>query len=87
MIVEFANQLMSRGQDALTASVYAAQLRLRPILMTTMATAFGSVPLVFASGAGSEACHSIGIVIVGGIVIGTLFTVFVIPVLYHKIKR
>jgi HAE1 family hydrophobic/amphiphilic exporter-1 len=87
MIVEFANQLMLKGHDAMTAATMSAKLRLRPILMTTMATVCGAMPLAFASGTGSEARHSIGLVIVGGMTIGTLFTVFVIPVLYQKIKR
>ncbi|MES2215649.1 MAG: efflux RND transporter permease subunit [Pseudomonadota bacterium] len=87
MIVEFANQLMMQGQSATLAAANAAKLRLRPILMTTMATICGSLPLVLSSGTGSEARHSIGLVIVGGMALGTLFTIFVIPVLYQKFKR
>lgn len=87
MIVEFANQLKQDGLKARDAVVRAASLRLRPILMTTLATIFGAVPLIFAHGAGAASRNSIGIVIVGGMIVSTLFTVFVIPVLYQNFKR
>lgn len=84
MIVEFTNQLRIQGYDLLNALKESTRLRFRPILMTTMATIFGALPLVFASGTGSEVRASIGLVIVGGMLIGTLFTVFIIPCIYYK---
>ena len=87
MIVEFANQLSSQGQRVSEAIVKSAHLRLRPILMTTLATIFGAVPLVLAHGAGAASRNSIGLVIVGGMAVGTLFTIFVIPVLYENFKK
>ncbi|MCC8398320.1 MAG: efflux RND transporter permease subunit [Rickettsia endosymbiont of Labidopullus appendiculatus] len=87
MIVEFTNNLRSQGLNIREAVTKASDLRLRPILMTTLATIFGAVSLVIASGAGAEARKSIGLVIVGGMTIGTLFTIFVIPVLYQSFKR
>jgi len=87
MIVEFANKLREEGHNLKDAIIQASALRLRPILMTTLATAVGAAPLIIASGAGAAARNSIGLVIVGGMLIGTLFTVFVIPVMYHTFKR
>lgn len=87
MIVEFTNNLRSQGLNIREAVTKASSLRLRPILMTTLATIFGAVSLVIASGAGAEAQKSIGLVIVGGMTIGTLFTIFVISVLYQSFKR
>jgi len=87
LIVEFANQLQEQGHDKLTAIREAAVLRLRPILMTTLATIFGAIPLALAHGAGGEARATIGWVIVGGMSIGTLFTLFVIPVVYVAIGQ
>ena len=87
MIVEFANQLKEQGVKVREAVTRAANLRLRPILMTTLATIFGAIPLVLASGAGSASRNSIGLVIVGGMIVGTAFTVFVIPVLYQTFKK
>ena len=85
LIVEFANQLRDRGMEKGVALVEAAGLRLRPILMTSAATVLGAVPLAVAAGAGSESRSAIGWVVVGGISIGTLFTLFVIPVAYTYI--
>ncbi len=82
LIVEFANQLRAKGRSKLDAVREAASLRLRPILMTTGAMVLGAVPLAFATGAGAESRHQIGWVIVGGISFGTLFTLFVVPVVY-----
>ncbi len=87
MIVEFANQLKAEGKNKLDSIVTSCRLRLRPILMTTFATIFGAIPLVMSSGAAAESRHSIGLVIVGGMLIGTLFTVFVIPLIYYKFKK
>ncbi len=82
MLVKFANTLQMENVDKAKAIVEAAQIRLRPILMTTLAIVFGGLPLVFSSGAGSVARFDIGIVIVLGMLIGTCFTLFVLPVLY-----
>ena len=82
LIVEFANQLRAQGMDKAEAVLEAASLRLRPILMTTGAMVLGAVPLAIATGAGAEARHQIGWVIVGGMVFGTMFTLFVVPVVY-----
>jgi multidrug efflux pump len=87
MIVEFANQLRDRGRDARTAVVEAATIRLRPILMTTAATVLGALPLAVASGAGAESRAAIGWIIVGGMSIGTLFTLFIVPVFYQRLSR
>ncbi len=82
LIVEFANELQRQGHSKLVAVREAALVRLRPILMTTAATVFGHMPLVFVTGAGAEARNSIGLVLVTGMAIGTLFTLFVIPGIY-----
>jgi multidrug efflux pump len=87
LIVEFANQLRSRGLQAAEAVAEAATLRLRPILMTTGAMVLGALPLALASGAGAEARQAIGWVIVGGLLVGTLFTLFVIPTAYLLLVR
>ena len=87
LIVEFANQLQEQGRSKLDAVIEAAALRLRPILMTTGAMVLGSLPLAIASGAGAEARNQIGWVIVGGMGIGTLFTLLVVPVVYLLIGR
>jgi multidrug efflux pump len=87
LIVEFANQQQERGKSKRDAVIEAAALRLRPILMTTGAMVLGSVPLAIATGAGAEARNQIGWVIVGGMGIGTLFTLFVVPVMYLFIGR
>ncbi|WP_281558047.1 efflux RND transporter permease subunit [Thalassomonas sp. RHCl1] len=82
LIVEFANHLQESGQEKLAAVIEAATTRLRPILMTTAATVLGHFPLVLVTGAGAEARNSIGIILVAGMIIGTLFTLFVLPVFY-----
>jgi multidrug efflux pump len=82
LIVEFANTLQRQGLDKITALREAAATRLRPVLMTTAATVFGHLPLVFVQGPGAAARNSIGIVLVSGMAIGTLFTLFVVPVFY-----
>ena len=87
MIVEFANQLQEQGKSKLEAVLDSATLRLRPILMTTGAMVLGAVPLALASGAGAEARHQIGWVIVGGLSIGTVFTLLVVPVVYLLLAR
>lgn len=82
LIVEFANQLRELGEEKFDAVLQAAGLRLRPILMTTGAMVLGAVPLAIATGAGAEARHQIGWVVVGGMSFGTLFTLFIVPVVY-----
>jgi multidrug efflux pump len=82
LIVEFANKLQEKGIDKLDAVHDAAMTRLRPILMTSVATVAGHFPLVLVTGAGAAARNSIGLVLVGGMAIGTIFTLFVVPSLY-----
>jgi multidrug efflux pump len=86
LIVEFANTLRERGMEKLAALREAALTRLRPILMTSAATVFGHMPLVFAVGPGAKARNSIGLVLVTGMIIGTAFTLFVVPVFYALIS-
>ena len=85
LIVEFANTLQERGAAKMEALREASLTRLRPVLMTSAATVFGHMPLIFVSGPGSEARNSIGIVLVSGMIIGTVFTMFVVPVFYSLI--
>jgi multidrug efflux pump len=87
LIVQFANQLQRDGLTKVQAIVQAGATRLRPILMTTAATVFGHTPLIFASGPGAAARNSIGIVLVMGMIIGTFFTLFVVPALYMVVAR
>jgi HAE1 family hydrophobic/amphiphilic exporter-1 len=86
LIVEFANQQLKQGVDIVTAAARAAQTRLRPILMTSIAFIVAVVPLVFASGAGSAARHSLGTVVFGGMIVSTLLNLAITPVLYVIIK-
>ena len=85
LIVEFANTLQARGLSKLAAIRESAQTRLRPVLMTSAATVFGHLPLVLVSGPGAAARNSIGTVLVSGMALGTLFTLFVVPVVYSLI--
>jgi multidrug efflux pump len=87
LIVEFANQLQAAGKSVTEAAIEAAVLRLRPILMTTGATVLGAVPLAIATGAGAESRQQIGWVIVGGMLLGTLLTLFVVPAFYTAFAR
>ena len=87
LIVEFANQLRQKGIEVNKAIHTAALARLRPILMTTGAMVFGAIPLVCSHEAGSEARRAIGTVLIGGLSWGTLFTLFVVPVVYLLIKQ
>ncbi len=86
LIVEFANQRRLQGSSVKDAVSEAALLRLRPILMTTGAMVFGAIPLIISSGAGAETRRAIGIVLVGGLTVGTLLTLFVIPGIYLLVK-
>jgi multidrug efflux pump len=85
LIVQFANTLQERGLQKLAALKEAATTRLRPVLMTSAATIFGHFPLVLVTGPGSEARNSIGTILVAGMAIGTVFTLFVVPVFYMLI--
>ncbi|WP_129792985.1 efflux RND transporter permease subunit [Sphingosinicella sp. CPCC 101087] len=87
LIVEFANQLRDAGRDIGEAIREASRRRLRPILMTSIATAAGAVPLMIATGAGASARATIGTVIVWGVSISTLITLFLIPLLYSRLAR
>jgi multidrug efflux pump len=87
LIVEFANQKRVQGLDRRKAVVEAAAQRLRPILMTTGAMVLGAVPLAIATGAGAESRQQIGWVIVGGMTLGTLMTLFVVPTIYTLLTR
>jgi multidrug efflux pump len=87
LIVEFANHLQERGLDKARAVVEAAGTRLRPILMTTAATVFGHLPLILARGPGAGARNSIGISLVSGMIIGTAFTLFLVPAIYTVVAR
>jgi multidrug efflux pump len=87
LIVEFANHLQETGLDKLRAIVEASGTRLRPILMTTAATVVGHFPLVLATGPGAGARNSIGIMLVSGMIIGTVFTLFVVPSVYMLVSR
>ncbi|RMX08622.1 efflux RND transporter permease subunit [Corticibacter populi] len=87
LIVEFANQMRQQGMDRVDAVVHAATQRLRPILMTTGAMVLGSLPLALASGAGAESRMQIGWVIVGGLTVGTVLTIYVVPTVYLLFAR
>ena len=87
LIVEFANKLQERGRDKMRAIKEAAMTRLRPVLMTSVATVAGHFPLTLVEGPGAAARNSIGLVLVGGMTIGTIFTLFVVPSLYMLIAK
>jgi multidrug efflux pump len=87
LIVQFANQLQRQGLTKLAAVAQAARIRLRPIMMTSAATVAGHFPLTLVSGAGAAARNSIGLVLVGGMTIGTIFTLFIVPCLYMLIAK
>jgi multidrug efflux pump len=87
LIVEFSNQLRQQGRTVMEAVIEASSMRLRPILMTTGAMVLGAVPLALATGAGAESRQQIGWVIVGGMSLGTLLTIFVVPTVYTLFAR
>ena len=87
LIVEFANQLRDKGQDVGTAILDASTIRLRPVMMTMTSTVLGGVPLVLSTGAGAEAREALGWVIVGGLGLATLFTLYLTPVAYFLLAR
>ena len=87
LIVEFANQLRDQGMAVQEAILQGSIMRFRPVLMTTISTIFGAVPLVLASGAGAESRAAIGMVILGGLIFASTLTLFIIPVLYNLLAR
>src|SRR6266403_436564 len=87
LIVQFANELQRKGVDKLAAIAQAARIRLRPIMMVSVATGAGHFPLTLVTGAGAAARNSIGLVLVGGMTIGTIFTLFIVPSLYMLIAK
>ena len=87
LIVEFANQLRDRGRGFNEALIEAADVRFRPIIMTGITTAAGSIPLLLSSGAGAETRTVIGTVILAGVIAATLFTLYIVPVAYHLLAR
>jgi multidrug efflux pump len=87
LVVEFANRLQEQGMSKIEAVHQAAIVRLRPVLMTSIATVAGHTPLIFATGAGAHARNSIGVVLVFGIAIGTIFTLFVLPSVYVLLAK
>ena len=86
LIVEFAEQQLSEGKSIIDAAITASELRLRPILMTSIAFILGVLPLYFASGAGAYGRHSVGTAVVGGMILSTFLNLFFIPVLYVILK-
>jgi multidrug efflux pump len=87
LIVEFANQLRTRGRDIADAVVEAASIRLRPILMTSFSTVFGILPIAIGFGAGAESRRPLGIVVVGGVLFSTFLTLLLVPVVYSLLAR
>jgi len=87
LIVEFANQLQRAGRTKIAAIREASLLRLRPVLMTSVATVAGHFPLTLVTGAGAAARNSIGLIVVSGMALGTLFTLLVIPAIYMLIAK
>ncbi|MDP1601903.1 MAG: efflux RND transporter permease subunit [Legionella sp.] len=87
MITEFANQQMNLGADKFTAIVNSTRVRLRPILMTTLAMILGALPLALASGAGAESRRQLGVVIIGGMLVGTFFSLYVVPFAWLILSR
>jgi HAE1 family hydrophobic/amphiphilic exporter-1 len=86
LIVEFAEQLRHKGLSIVDAAIEAGRIRLRPILMTSLAFILGVLPLVFATGAGQEARHSVGTAVAGGMFLSTFLNIIFIPVLYVVIE-
>jgi multidrug efflux pump len=87
LIVEFANQLRAEGRDIVESVVQAARLRFRPVLMTAISTIFGMLPIAFATGAGSESRSPMGMVVIGGMLLSTLLTLVVIPVVHITLLK
>ena len=86
LIVEFAEQLRAKGLSVVDAAIEASRIRLRPILMTSLAFILGVMPLVFASGAGQEGRHSVGTAVAGGMFFATFLNIIFIPILYVIVR-
>jgi HAE1 family hydrophobic/amphiphilic exporter-1 len=86
LIVEFAEQLRGKGLTVTEAAIEAARIRLRPILMTSLAFILGVMPLVFANGAGQEGRHSVGTAVAGGMFFATFLNILFIPILYVLVR-
>ena len=86
LIVEFAEQLRVKGMSVVDAAIESARIRLRPILMTSLAFILGVMPLVFATGAGQEGRHSVGTTVVGGMFLATFLNILLIPILYVLVR-
>jgi HAE1 family hydrophobic/amphiphilic exporter-1 len=86
LIVEFAEQLQRRGLGLVESAIQAARLRLRPILMTSIAFITGVLPLVLATGAGAVGRHSVGVTVFGGMIVSTFLNLFIIPILYIVVR-
>ena len=87
LIVEFAKELHEQGKDRITAAIEASRLRLRPIIMTSLAFVLGVMPLAIASGAGAGAQNAIGVAVIGGVVAATVLGIFFVPVFFVLITR
>ena len=87
LIVEFANQLRNRGLPVTEAVTQAALIRLRPILMTSLSTVFGILPIAIGFGAGAESRRPLGIAVVGGVLFSTFLTLIIVPVVYRTLSR
>ena len=87
LVVEFANQLRKQGMSVDEAIFESSLIRLRPVLMTTISTLLGAVPLVMSSGAGAESRYSMAIVVLGGITLSSLVTLYLVPALYRLIEN
>ena len=87
LIVEFANELNNKGQDLLEATLEASRLRLRPILMTSLAFIFGVLPMAISSGAGSGSQHAVGTGVMGGMISATVLAIFFVPLFFVLVRR
>lgn len=87
LIVEFANQLRDRGAEFVEAVIESSAIRLRPVLMTSLCTLFGAIPLLVASGAGAESRRAIGSVVVYGVGFSMLLTLYIVPTIYSLVAR
>ena len=87
LIVEFANELNHKGQDLMSATLDASRMRLRPILMTSLAFIFGVLPMATSSGAGSGSQHAVGTGVMGGMISATLLAIFFVPLFFVLVRR
>jgi multidrug efflux pump len=87
LIVEFANQLREKGMDIQQAAIQAATMRMRPIIMTTLATVFGAAPIAFALGSAGKSRMAMGIVVMGGLLFSLALTLYIIPAMYTYLTK